>query len=305
MNPSIMLTSMSTYMMFIALGTLTIDWKYIFAACLPVLGLSFVAIREPQHLQHFSAIVKDTARVRDSVGKPIGYVVGKWYIGFIDQAETKGWVVCRSHDVKSFTQQPELKVPITALRTPLNPFSLMERCGTYQHFYYTSRKFPNKLTDPNPKQDEILDTITDHFASNTTTVAYIHGKAGVGKTMIGPLLASKLNGILCTSFNPSDPSDQLSRLYFESEVSKRTPLILVLDEVDTLLKKVHVGFENDRYPISVHNKSTWNQFLDSIDNGLYPHIILLLISNMDPADIDALDPSFIREGRVNFRFHLK
>ena len=290
--------------MFIALGTFTIDWKYILAGCLPMIGLSFVAIRESQHLQHFSTIVKESARVHDSIGKPIGYVVGKWYIGFIDQTDAKGWIVCRPHDVKKFTQQPELNIPATTLRTSLNPFSLMERYGTYQHFYYTSRKFPNKLTDPNPKQDEILDAIADHFASNTTTVAYIHGKAGVGKTMIGPLLASKLNGILCTSFNPSDPSDLLAKLYVESEVSKSTPLIIVLDEVDTLLKKVHVGFENERYPISVRNKSTWNQFLDSIDNGLYPHVILLLVSNVDPDEIDALDPSFLRERRVNFRFHL-
>jgi len=304
MNPSIMLTSMSAYMMFIVLGTFTIDWKYIMAGCLPFIGLSFVIVQDQQHLQYFSTVVKKNAYVKDSVGRPVGYVFGKWYIGFVNQADTKGWVVCRPTDIPLFIAQPELTIVGSSFKVPLNPFSLMERYGTYQHFYYNPRKFPNKLTDPNPNQQEILTTLSTHFKSHTTTVAYIHGETGVGKTMLGPLLASKLSGILCTSFNPSDPSDTLSKLYLETSATKYTPLIIVLDEVDTLIKKVHVGISSERYFISVNNKSTWNQFLDSIDNGLYPHVILLLISNVPPDEIDALDPSFLREGRVNFRFHL-
>ena len=52
-------------------------------------------------------------------------------------------------------------------------------------------------------------------------------------------------------------------------------------------------------PISVQNKTGWNRMLDEIGRGLYPHLILLMTSNRDPAFIRSLDPSYIREGRVN------
>jgi hypothetical protein len=42
--------------------------------------------------------------------------------------------------------------------------------------------------------------------------------------------------------------------------------------------------------------------LDEIDRGMFPHLVLVLTSNRDPAFIRALDPSYIREGRVDLTF---
>jgi hypothetical protein len=42
--------------------------------------------------------------------------------------------------------------------------------------------------------------------------------------------------------------------------------------------------------------------LDEIHIGMYPHMILLLTSNKSPEFIRELDPSYIREGRVDLTF---
>jgi hypothetical protein len=39
--------------------------------------------------------------------------------------------------------------------------------------------------------------------------------------------------------------------------------------------------------------------LDDICSGLYPFMIMILTSNSTPDQIDELDSSYIREGRVN------
>jgi hypothetical protein len=43
---------------------------------------------------------------------------------------------------------------------------------------------------------------------------------------------------------------------------------------------------------------------DRIDRGLYPNMIVLLTTNTDPALIDAMDKSYLRQGRINCRFEL-
>jgi hypothetical protein len=44
--------------------------------------------------------------------------------------------------------------------------------------------------------------------------------------------------------------------------------------------------------------------LDEIQRGMYPNIILLLTSNKTPDFIRSLDPSYIRDGRVDLTFEM-
>jgi len=39
--------------------------------------------------------------------------------------------------------------------------------------------------------------------------------------------------------------------------------------------------------------------LDKLDYGLYPNVILLLCSNVSTQDINKLDPSYLRQGRMD------
>ena len=44
---------------------------------------------------------------------------------------------------------------------------------------------------------------------------FINGKPGTGKSMISILLAKHFNGPLIKTFNPTDPGDEINKLYSE------------------------------------------------------------------------------------------
>jgi ATP-dependent Clp protease ATP-binding subunit ClpA len=48
---------------------------------------------------------------------------------------------------------------------------------------------------------------------------------------------------------------------------------------------------------SVYNKTTFNSFLD--DMVFHKNIILIMTSNTSKEKIDQIDPSYLRQGRVN------
>ena len=50
----------------------------------------------------------------------------------------------------------------------------------------------------------------------------------------------------------------------------------------------------------VYNKTTWNIFLDNIDFGHYPNLILIMCSNKTPKEINELDTSYLRTNRVHY-----
>ena len=80
------------------------------------------------------------------------------------------------------------------------------------------------------------------------------------------------------------------------------PIVIVLEEVDTLLTSIHGQeiIKHPEIPISVYNKSSWSSFLD--DMIFYKHIIILLTSNTPKETIDNLDDSYLRKGRVHASF---
>ena len=48
----------------------------------------------------------------------------------------------------------------------------------------------------------------------------------------------------------------------------------------------------------VKDKTTWNAWLDKIDFGLYPNVIVVMTSNKSPQEITS-DDSILRKGRVH------
>lgn len=76
-------------------------------------------------------------------------------------------------------------------------------------------------------------------------------------------------------------------------------MILILEEVDSVITKVHSSTIplHKHIPVAVSNKSSWNTFFDDI-KILYPNMILIMTSNVPPLVIDSLDSSYLREGHV-------
>jgi hypothetical protein len=84
-------------------------------------------------------------------------------------------------------------------------------------------------------------------------------------------------------------------------------LIVVLEEFDIIISKIHFGTitQHKSLPSNIYDKTSWNQFFDRFDRRYYPWVILVLTSNVKPEVIDSLDPSYIRNGRINKVFELK
>lgn len=56
----------------------------------------------------------------------------------------------------------------------------------------------------------------------------------------------------------------------------------------------------------MHDKITWNSFLDSIDIGLYPNLIIIFTSNISHEELsEKTDKSYLRVGRINIVCNLE
>jgi hypothetical protein len=129
--------------------------------------------------------------------------------------------------------------------------------------------------------------------------------------MIPLLLAKKMTGKdqktgVCDTFNPIEPGDSFIRLHEEVEPDQQSPFVVVLEEADIIITRVHAGDipRHKSLPVLISDKTSWNQFFDRFDRGYYPWVILILTSNVKPEVIDNLDPSYIREGRINRIFEM-
>ena len=78
------------------------------------------------------------------------------------------------------------------------------------------------------------------------------------------------------------------------------PLIIAFDEIDGALEEIHRGIPSHKnLKIQVQNKQGWNQMLDEIQMGFYPHLVVIMTTNKSPDFIRRLDDSYIRQHRVD------
>jgi len=125
---------------------------------------------------------------------------------------------------------------------------------------------------------------------------------GTGKSTIGLLIAKELNGSYCHEFNPTEPGDSFTNLLRDTEQNDddlNGPLVVVMEEIDIMIKNIHESkiARHNKITTAVHSKSTFNTFLD--DMIFYKNIIIIMTSNVSKEVIDTVDPSYIRSGRVN------
>lgn len=243
--------------------------------------------------------------------KAFGYAVGYWYILHLSvENDIHAWVVTTP---KCFAllilpcNQLNTTCPVTdnILSVPKSSYlTIYKRSGTYSNMWYRRSLIEFKLVDPYVKQFEIIEKIEAHYSDNNHTVAYITGPPGVGKTMIGKILAQRLNGVYCNSLKPWQPGDTLDELYNEAEPSKVKPLIVAFDEVDVVIDMITNNQiqPHKNIPVSVKDKTGWNALFDMIDDGMYPYLVIVLTANETFTNGLKKDPSLLREGRVNLHF---
>ena len=89
------------------------------------------------------------------------------------------------------------------------------------------------------QQRQIYNNIMEIYNSKNNVKCYIYGNVNSGKTFLSYLMARKLSCSICDTFNPTEPSDSFSNLYYCINPTSKNPLIVLLDEVDIMLKNIH------------------------------------------------------------------
>jgi len=260
--------------------------------------------------------------------QPSGFFIGKKYYGYIDIKEgttitmyTKEKTYqslmeqenqdtkdkdkdIKDKDIKDkdikYTHKDKDKVKVfETIRKP--KINVYIRKGTYRNLYYNSIRLDLSHIHPIGDQQHVIDSIKIHYTKNKRASIFIHGVSGAGKSTIGYLLAKELNATYCHTFNPTDPGDYLSNLMVDIR-SDDDPVVVVIEEVDVLIKKINNGFEkNDEIPIEIHNKTTWNNFMDDL---IFYKIILIFTSNTSKEELDKIDSAYLRKGRIDEYFYM-
>jgi hypothetical protein len=178
------------------------------------------------------------------------------------------------------------------------PLQIYCRIGEYTNLYYSSLRLDVQGLEPKGQQKEIVKDICQKYSETKRGVFFIHGISGASKSTIGLLVAKQLKGTFCHTFNPTDPGDTLHLLLRDSDPCEESPTVIVLEEINTLIRKINEGQVQKHKNITtqINNKSTYNTFFD--DLIMYKHVIIILTSNEDKPAIDSLDPCYLRLGRI-------
>ena len=195
----------------------------------------------------------------------------------------------------SFTTAADVKKPPTKILT----LTIFSRFGSYTNLFYSRLRIDVQGLQPIGTQTEIVDSVCKLFQAKKRGVVYIHGVSGAGKSTIGLLVACRLNGCYCHTFNPTEPGDTLSQLIRDSEPTDERPTIILMDEANMLIRSVHKGTlqRHKNITTSVFSKSTYNNFFD--DLILYRNVVIIMTSNEGKETIDKLDPCYLRKGRID------
>ena len=245
--------------------------------------------------------------------KPEGFIYGKWYLGYIllsigqnGKINKTLYIIMkkkRYEEIKNKSEDEKLeefdilKEQSKEKKNKKKDIKLWYRRGNYFWLVYHSRMLNVEQYKPYDYQNEIITDILTDF--NKIKVVMLYGPPGSGKSMIPILTAKKYSGNYCNKWNPTEPGDTISSVYAEIMPTPKKPLILVLEEFDSIIDKLGKIQPHKHIPIEVKNKTGWNGLLDELQMFLYPHMILFLISNKPPEYINSIDASYIREGRVN------
>ena len=235
--------------------------------------------------------------------QPSGYFIGKKYYGYIEIKDGTTIIIYTKEETYNTLIEQEVKEiveykPKIIVKNKINVFV---RKGTYRNFYYSLIRLDLSHINPIGQQQSIIDSIKNIYDKTGRASIFINGVPGAGKSTIGYLLAKELNGSYCHTFNPTEPGDYLSNLMVDIKIDD-DPVIIVVEEVDVLIKKINKGFDkNNEIPIEIYNKTTWNNFMDDL---IFYKIILIFTSNTSKQDIDKIDPSYLRQGRIDEYFYM-
>ena len=284
---------------------------------LRIFGLGYFIIRNDEEKVRKIFKILEKSTISSSIafqhGKisPSGSFIGWNCIGYYITGDRNDGLVGQIHIITSralfnkLVQSEEVEFHPTTLepmKTKQKSISLFNREGTYSSgLYYSRRRLDLSSIMPQGEQCAIISDIQEIFKAKGRATVFIQGVSGAGKSTVGILLANELNGSFCHTFNPTNPSDSLHKLVRDTDSfdNENKPLVVVIEEANTMIHAIHnnkISLHKDAQTL-VYNKSTYNTFLD--DMILFKNVVLILTSNESRKEIDALDPCYLRKGRVD------
>jgi Cdc6-like AAA superfamily ATPase len=240
--------------------------------------------------------------------EPEGWICGKGFVGFIqvvsgERKETRDlWIVSTKNFYESRIQQKEVDDTGKS-----NAITYWSREGMFWNLNYSSRQLGLPKKEVLPVQTYAIEQIIDTYNKQNHVVCLLHGKAGGGKSMTvqylcAELLKTKKSVNFCETMALHEQGDGFDSFYNKISPSEESPVVIVFEEVDGIIEKLHGGkIEQKHIPVQIKNKTDWNSFLDKFDREIYPHVILLMTTNKTSGYFDELDPSYMRAGRVNLK----
>lgn len=188
-----------------------------------------------------------------------------------------------------------------------NEIDIYTRSGDYGYLRYTLHKIMIDHTSFDMQQSCLYSKIMELYKRKPNVVTFIWGGVSVGKTYFSYILANKMEGSLCNTFRPTDPGESFECFYRRINPTKSKPLIILLDEIDVMLKNIHEKKieRHKKYPVSVYDKNTWNFFLDQFDYNIWRNVIVVMCSNKSIDDINKMDSAYLRKGRVHIEMEFK
>jgi hypothetical protein len=252
------------------------------------------------------------ASMYDNGEEPMNWIAGYFFLGYLEVRESrdesikKAYVFCHKSLLDKYSKDSSSK------DVQNKPITMYEREGAFWRIKY--QKVDLVFRDMNYRncQKIAIDKILKNYNEKNYSTVLLYGPPGCGKSMVGILLAKqllktclKVNFI--DSFCPSDPGDEFISLYVKISPTQKSPMIVVLEEVDVLVDKMHnnkVGDHKD-LPVIIKNKTDWNMFFDKFDRERFPFVIFIMTSNQHIQWFDKLDPAYFRNGRVNLKIEMK
>ena len=252
---------------------LPIAWSLVFLP-LKIFGINIYKSPNIENVKQnycFSTIISN--------GNPDGFIFGKDFIVF------QGYILCRQSTFES----------IQKVNSGIISLNFDIRTVQDVRLYETRIQ---KTFKPKRWQRKAAKGIEKVFRKQGYCTVYNVGEPGSGKSTLANILAQRLSDkdvYICNNFNPSLSCHSLNVLLSYGIGSDY--LIVVIEEVDTILNRLEVGItgQNKDVPATVRDKPSWNLFLDSISN--HQNLILILNSNTEFTG----DKSFLRDGRVDYR----
>lgn len=294
-------------------------WEYFYALIISqfiatntfIISEIFAFIMKIMRIKCFTKSVYNRSILTDNIKKnfytsevgdlPCGILVGKWYIGRSKEDGRRYRIVtifCTQ------TQWDNLNGKIDNNRFSFEMSTYSETQGL--------REIQCKKLEPRPSQQIVLDAIQALYNEQNYCTTLITGSPGTGKTKTAVLLAQSYSSIIFRT-NIELGIDNIEDAYNSVAPSLNHPMIVLFDEFDEtvdkmfknkVIEKTKKGLEEDfkvsnEVTTAIFDKRAWNALFDAINDGMFPYTIFILASNISKEEIDKLNNSLLRAGRIN------